>query len=218
MPVRAALALSRHRRGLAALCAGLALVGALLVVRPPPERVEHLVVAARDLSPLDPVAADAVRTARIAAAAAPDGALRTQQDAVGRLLTGPVRRGEVLTTARFADAPAADYGPGLVAAPVRIADGGAVALLAPGSRVDVLAAAALAGGDFAGPAPPQEAAALAEDRPVIAVPGDGSAAPGGGAGGGGSGGALIVVAVTPGESRRIAGHGAAGPLSLTIRG
>src|SRR5690606_29224452 len=120
MPYRPALAVARHRGALGCACAALALAGALLVLRPAPEPVEQVLVAARDLSPRSPVGASDTAVRPIPRGAVPDGALPAESDPAGRSLTGPVRRGEVLTTARFADPPAADYGGGLVAVPVRI--------------------------------------------------------------------------------------------------
>ncbi|MBB5434431.1 SAF domain-containing protein [Nocardiopsis composta] len=211
MPYRPALAVARHRGALGCACAALALAGALLVLRPAPEPVEQVLVAARDLSPRSPVGASDTAVRPIPRGAVPDGALPAESDPAGRSLTGPVRRGEVLTTARFADPPAADYGGGLVAVPVRIADAGAVALVEPGSRVDLLAAVpALDEGLVPGGPPPAQV--VAEDRPVIAVP----EPPGGALGG--PPGALVVVAATAEEARGLAGYSQAGTVVLTIRG
>ena len=56
-------------------------------------------------------------------------------------MVSAVRRGEVLTDVRLVGAGGArGLGPGLVAAPVRVADAETVALLRPGDVVDVLAA------------------------------------------------------------------------------
>jgi Flp pilus assembly protein CpaB len=62
---------------------------------------------------------------------------------LGRLVAGPVRRGEPLTDVRLLGPSllaAVARGPDVVAVPVRFADAGAAALLRPGDRVDVLAA------------------------------------------------------------------------------
>ena len=100
-----------------------------------------MLVAAHDVSAgavLDP--AD-LRVVRRTASELPDGALDDASLAVGRTVGSGMRTGEALTDARL-------VGPGLlagrprgdVAAPVRIADGEAAALLRPGDRVDVLQA------------------------------------------------------------------------------
>ncbi|MDA8369046.1 MAG: RcpC/CpaB family pilus assembly protein [Nocardiopsaceae bacterium] len=202
---------ARHRRVLAAASAGLALTGAILLIRPPSPPTVDVLVAARDLTALSPVSTGDVVVRTRPADTVPDGALRPDTDPVGRSLTSPVLRGEILTRARIADPPADAYGADMVAAPIRISDSQAVALLHPGSRVDILAAAGdQLSADFGGaPAPPAET--VVEDRPVIAVPGR-SAESGLSA----ESGALIVVAVTGEEARALAGHAVADHLSFTI--
>ncbi|MFF1460105.1 RcpC/CpaB family pilus assembly protein [Streptomyces sp. NPDC058330] len=104
----------------------------------------------------------------------------------------------------------------LVSAPVRIADAGAVTLLRPGDRVDVLAAR-----DGA-----SKARVVARDVRVTHVPvgrpdgtdgplpGPGFAEPDGGPGAGG--GALVVLAVERETAAALAGAGASGPLAVAV--
>jgi Flp pilus assembly protein CpaB len=66
-----------------------------------------VLVAARDLPAGAVVAAHDVAVELVPPATVPDGALRRRAEAVGRMLAGPVRRGEPLTDARLA-------GPGLL--------------------------------------------------------------------------------------------------------
>ncbi|WP_017627034.1 SAF domain-containing protein [Nocardiopsis chromatogenes] len=207
---RTALALARHRGAVGTLCAAIALAGAVLLLRPAPEGGAEVVVAARDLSPLDPVAAADLEVRTLPADAVPEGALRPGEEPVGGALTGPVRRGEVLTDARLAVPPAAGYGPGTAAVPVRVADAEAAALVAPGDRVDLVAAPPAVAGAPPGPAPGTgpPPAVLAEDRPVVAVPdpeGDGA------------GGAVIVVAAEREEAAALAAASVRGGIALTIR-
>ncbi|MDT0303162.1 RcpC/CpaB family pilus assembly protein [Streptomonospora wellingtoniae] len=202
-------ALSRLRRPLGALCAALALTGAVLLLRPPPTPATEVLVAARRLDALAPLAPGDLAVRALSPAAVPEHALRPRDDPLGRSLTGPVTRGEVLTRARIAGPPAGGYGPGLVAAPVRPAGTLPDGLVRPGSRVDVLAAP---GGDAAlhrGEAP--SARTVVEDRPVIAVeePGAADAA---------SAGPLLVLAVRPAEARALAGHAGVSRMSVTLRG
>ncbi|MFC3994773.1 RcpC/CpaB family pilus assembly protein [Nocardiopsis sediminis] len=223
-PHRAARVLARYRRTAGAVCAVLAAVGAVLLIRPPPAATTDVLVAARDLNGVAPIASGDLVARSLPAAAVPDRAVPAGSDPSGRSLAGPMSRGEVLTRTRLADPPAAAHGPGMVAAPVRVADPGVVALLHPGSRVDILAAASdpLSADLGGGPARPAET--VAADRPVIAVPGRGGSGTGPGGSGveaGGSGadtGGLLVVAVTPREARDLAGYAVAGSLSITIRG
>ncbi|MBV2361988.1 SAF domain-containing protein [Streptomonospora nanhaiensis] len=217
--LRAFRLLARWRRALGAACAALALTGAVLLLRPTPAPTAEVWVAARPLTALEPIAPGDLILRALPAGAVPDGALEPSHPTVGRSLSGPVGRGEVITRARLADPPARGHGPGMVAAPLRVPDPGVVDLLHPGSRVDVLAApadpAVATAADFGGTGGPAAAPAVTvvEDRPVIAVPDPGS---GGGLGGGSPGG-LVLLAVRPDEARALAGH-AAGLLSITIRG
>lgn len=199
--------LDRYRRILATLLAATALVSAVLVVRPPPEPGTDVLVAARDLTAAEPLAPQDLTTRHLPDTALPEGALGTDTETAGHTLTGPVRQGEVITDARLSDPPARAYGPGLIAAPVRVADPGAVELLTPGSRVDVLAAS---GHDDLQPAHAGPAVEVVRDRPVLALPTESDQ--------GGEGGALILIAAEPGEARELAGHATSARLSITVRG
>jgi Flp pilus assembly protein CpaB len=99
--------------------------------------------------------------------------------AVGRVLAGPMRRGEVLTDVRLVGGGLLEgYGPGIVATPVRVADGGTVRLVRPGDQVDVLAAGVteadpateLIPGMEAGPKQTTQARLIVSAVHVIAVP------------------------------------------------
>jgi hypothetical protein len=71
----------------------------------------------------------------------PDGVLRPGASFAGRVLTGPIRRGEPLTDVRLLGRGLlAGQSDGLVATPVRIADADAAQLVSPGDVIDVLAA------------------------------------------------------------------------------
>ncbi|GAB3702079.1 SAF domain-containing protein [Nocardiopsis oceani] len=201
--------LDRYRRVLAAALTALAAISAVLVVRPPPEPSTEVLVAARDLDATAPLDGDDLTTRTLPEHAVPGGALAPEDQASELPLNAPVRKGEVLTDARLSESPAAPYGPDLVAVPVRVADPGAVDLLSPGSRVDVLAAAGQ--DELTGP-PSRAGPALevVEDRPVLALPEEGER--------GGEGGALLLIAATADEARALAGHAPASRLSVTIRG
>lgn len=222
----------RMRRPAAALFAAAAVGLGLLAIRPAPPPSVEVVVAAHDLRGGTVVKPADVRTVAFPRAAVPDGALRPgaltaeapKPDApqvpgarrpIGRrLLAGPMRKGEPLTDMRFLDGGLLDgYGPGVVAVPVRIADAGAVRLLRPGDRVDVLAVSgpALAdpGVDTPGPAPPSRARVVASAIPVIALPRDHSSP---------EQGALIVLAAGKDQAQTLAAAAGSARLSLTITG
>jgi Flp pilus assembly protein CpaB len=116
-----------------------------------------------------------------------------------------VRRGEPLTDVRLLEPAllAALPEPGLVAVPVRVADGSAAAALVhAGDVVDVLAVADPVGG---GPARPSTVAAGVR---VLAVPGRD--------GGTGDGGGLVVLATSPAQARALAQASAVTRLSLAL--
>jgi pilus assembly protein CpaB len=153
--------LSRHRRALAALFAAAAAALALTGAHRHPRGVPVL-VAAHDLRAGTVVGRGDVTLREFPAGAVPAGAVRR---ADGRAVTGPVRRGEPLTDARFTPSPPGGllpaHDPAAVAVPIRLADAAVARLLHPGDRVDVLAA------HTDGPAP---ARTVASSVPIVAVP------------------------------------------------
>ena len=102
-------ALARHRRGLAALAAGLAALTALAALRPPPPPTATVAVAAHDLTSGTRLSSDDVAEVALPPDAVPDGAYAPGEVPLGRLVAGPARRGEPLTDARL-------VGPGLASA------------------------------------------------------------------------------------------------------
>jgi Flp pilus assembly protein CpaB len=196
-------AVSLHRRLLAAGLAAAAVALGLGVVAPPPAPTAPVVVAAADLPGGGVLSAEDLRVRRYSPATLPSGASATAERLLGRVLAAPVRAGEPVTDVRVVGPGLVrGYGPGRVAAPVRIADADSVALVRVGDRVDVLAP------DPRGQHPPSVAVA---DAPVVAVPRveEEIAA--------GTSGALLVVAVTSGDAQRLAQHAVLGPLVLALR-
>ncbi|MWK34120.1 flagellar biosynthesis protein FlgA [Actinomadura sp. J1-007] len=132
--------LAHLRRPLAALAAASAAALALTVLRPGPPPSVRVLAAARDLAGGTRLGAGDVRTVHLPPASVPSGSLHSR--VAGRVLAAPMRRGEPLTDARLVGGDLLrGYAPGTVATPVRIADAGAVRLLHPGDRIDVLAPA-----------------------------------------------------------------------------
>ncbi|GGO67138.1 SAF domain-containing protein [Nonomuraea cavernae] len=177
--------LGRRRRLVAAVVAGFAVLLGYFAIRPASGPL--VLVAARDLSPgvLGPGDLRAVALEH-----PPDGALRS--GATGRVLAGPMRRGEPLTDVRLLHSlrlPA-----GSVATPVRIADADVAGLISPGSTIGVLAA-------WEG----QPAELVADDVKVITIPRADD-----------DHGALIVLATTPDQAARLAAAQTGGHLSITI--
>ena len=189
------------------VAAGLLGIAALLLAAEPQQVTAppstSVVVAARDLPGGVALTRSDLRSARLPRALVPRGALRVASAALGRATAGPVRAGEPITDVRLLG-PAlvrAVGGAATVAAPVRIADPGAVALLRPGDRVDVVSAGST------GSEPPRM---VASNVPVVGVPppdSDGAAE-----------GALIVLATSPDVAARLVAAAATSRLSLTVRG
>lgn len=206
---RVVLGLARRRRTVAA---GLAVLGALGLVgsvRPPPGRTVAVLAAAHDLAGGARLRPADLATVRLPPSVVPSGAVRAA--AAGRVLAAPMRRGEPLTDTRLlGPGLLSGYGAGLVAAPVRIADADAVALLHPGDRIDVLAAGAEGAEESGGVA--GGARVVAGFVPVVVVP-----RTAGGVETGGRDGALVVVAVRPEVAGDLVGASAGSRLSVTIR-
>jgi Flp pilus assembly protein CpaB len=192
-----------RRRLLAAVLAAGAVALGLDVVAPEPPATVPVVVAGRDLRGGAPLAADDLAVRRLPPAAVPRGSVQSPRDVLGRVLAAPMRTGEPLTDlATVGRDLLRGYGPGVLAAPVRIADAGAVALVRVGDHVDVLAP---------DPRGSQVTSVAVSAAPVLAVPeveGDTGVATGGG---------LLVLAVSAEEAGRLAERAALGPLSIALR-
>lgn len=128
------------RRAAAGLLVVLAAIAAL---RPDPagERTD-VVVALQDLSPGSPLTATDVAVESRLATTVPDGTVRDIDTVLGATLTGPARRGEVLTDVRLLGSrlTEASAGPDARIVPLHLADDALVDLVRPGDVVDVLAA------------------------------------------------------------------------------
>ena len=164
------LLVAARRRVVAAFLAGLSVLTGLSAVRPAPPPSVVVLAAARDLAPGAALALDDLRSVALPAAAAPSGVLRPGAAVLGRVVAGPVRRGEPLTDVRLVGPSLLASVPGAVAVPVRLADAGAAALLRPGDRIDVLAAPAPAPAAHAPPAPAAPAVPAAPAPAAPAVP------------------------------------------------
>ncbi|WUH97747.1 SAF domain-containing protein [Spirillospora sp. NBC_00431] len=195
--------LARLRRPLAALFAAAAAGLALMAVRPAPPPSVHVLAAARDLPAGRTLTPSDLRRLNLPAASVPSGALSR---GAGHVLAAPMRQGEPLTDARVVGtALLRGYGPGTVAAPVRMADADAVRLLHPGDRIDVLTAPA--------PSAPLEttpqqgpARVVVSAVPVVTVPPPDDDAT--------REGALVVIATDRAQAAALAAAGT--PLTLTI--
>lgn len=205
--------LTRHRRLAATICAALAALVAVSTSAGQHSAGVSVITAARDLASGTTLTAADVTATTLPARAVPAGAITSAAAAVGRPVAGAIRRGEPLTDARLDRGVLASPAPGLVAAPVRLADAQATALLQPGERVDVLAAATASQNM---PAAQSEADILAAGVQVLSIP----PPPGGVSNAAGTdfAGALIVLATTPAQARVLAQAQVSARLSAVVVG
>ncbi|MDO5710319.1 MAG: Flp pilus assembly protein CpaB [Micrococcales bacterium] len=128
---------------MAAVAVGIAVWAALAALSPERSAGEQAVVAAGDLPAGHRLTAQDVRVAPVDPASAPRSRTTEPGSVVGQTLGQPVEAGEVFTAARLRPAR------GLAALPagrralhVPVLDAGAVGLVRPGDRVDVIAISA----------------------------------------------------------------------------
>ncbi|MCI2239859.1 SAF domain-containing protein [Paenibacillus sp. TRM 82003] len=190
--------------GLTAAAAGVA-VSALA---PPQPATRPVLVATRDLPAGAALTVGDVRSDERPSGTVPDGAL-DDAGARGAVLSGAVRRGEVLTDARTTGAGLlAGQPPGTLATTVAVGDPAVLDGLRSGARVDVLART-----DDPVTGLPTGAERVASDVVVLAVPttATGSGFLGAAPGGPGS----VLVAVDPPTAARLAA--ASGRTVLALR-
>jgi len=205
----------RHRRLLAALLAGVVAWSIASTVSPPPPATTLVVVATRDLRAGSVVQADDVTLATRASAILTADAATSTSVAVGHSLVSEVRTGEVLRGRDVLDsALLQSLGPGIVAAPVRVADGGATVLLRAGDLIDLIAAGTSGDGTSV------TASVVASAVRVLVVPIRGGSSSGLFASSSdvtGSDGQLVVLGTTRAEALDIARASLRGRLSFTLR-
>jgi len=191
-----------RRRLLAALLAGVAVLSAVRAAAEPVVPTGPVVVAARDLAAGTTVRGSDLRVARLPADSLPGGSAAEIAPLTGRVLAAPVREGEPVTDVRIVAPGLLDGFPGLVAAPVRVADPAVVALLAAGDRVDVVAARPDGGG----------AEVVVPDAQVAAVPRPSQHSNAMVAGG------LVVLAVSEAQALALADAAVSSVLSVFLSG
>lgn len=206
-PLRSLLTAVRwHRRLLASGLAAAAVAAALAATSPPAAPTVAVVVTAHDLSGGEILDTADVELAQVAAAAVPAHAFTSVGDVPHRPLVGPMRAGVVVTDVDvLGPGMLSRYGAATVAVPVRVADGGSLAYVRVGDRVDLIAAGTVASTGGSSGATSIVASAV----PVLAV----AAADSTDTGEGG----LLVVATTSATARAIAGAAITSRLSVALR-
>ena len=197
-------AASRHRGLLAGGLAAAAVATGLGVLSPAPPETRTVLSLARDLPGGALLTGADLRPVQVPTSLAPTGALTRLPAATGQLLSGPMRRGEILTDVRTVGSALLEGQPaGLRAVLLRVTDPATAAVVRAGDHVDVLGAATTERAAAA-----VSANLVAEDLTVLAVPrlsrdsGEG---------------ALLVVAAYPETARRLAGAAVAHRLSAVVR-
>ena len=183
-----------HRRPLAALTAGGAVLAGLQVASPPPPETVAVWAARRDLPSGTRLAEGDLDRRRLSPGSVPDHAFDDLDELVGRTLAAPMARGEVITSLRTVQRGLLRGYPGTRAVPLRITDAEVVALLRVGDRISLVVA------DPDGRTRTRE---LLEDVPVVAIPraGEGALA-------NGTPGRLLVVAVPTESASEVAASAA----------
>lgn len=196
--------LSWHRRAVAAVCAVVAVLALAAALRPPDAPGAPVVVAAATLRGGQPVAPGDVRVARWPAELVPAEAITDPSAVIGRTLAAPVTSGTPLTAVAVVADRSGALAPGMVIAPVRVADPDLIALLRPGDRIDLLGAGAE--GRYA---------VLADGVRLVAVPT--AEESGGGLAPSGSGASMVLVEVDADAALTLAEAAAAGPIAVVLR-
>lgn len=189
-------ALARRRVLLASGLAAAAVAAALSALAPPAEPGVEVLTAAHDLVAGVPLDRDDLVTTSLPAGLVPSGALVDAAATVGRLVVGPVRRGEPLTDVRLLGASLLVGDD--VAVPVRVTEPATAALVGAGDRVDVLAASPEGG---------TVASVVATGLPVLSVPALGDDV---------GEGALLVLATDRPTAARLAAAAVTGRLSVVV--
>jgi pilus assembly protein CpaB len=219
----------RYRRLIGAAMVTVALALVVSKLAPKPAATTAILVAAHDLPAGEVLTAADLHVIDVPPATVPSGAATDVGAVVGNQLSGPLRRNEPLTDVRLNDGLLRRPAPGLVSAPVRLADSQAAGLLRPGQRIDVLAASTAVQGDAGtaggsasavGAAAGGAAAVVAANVMVVAIP---IAAPPPGtlsdtSGDVGVEGTLVVLATTPMQARQLAQAQVSARLSAVVVG
>jgi pilus assembly protein CpaB len=186
------------------LAAAVLATAALVLALTPADRTAAVpvLVAATDLAAGGPVRAADLAVRHWPAELVPGGALHDPAAVDGRTLVGGARAGEPITDARLAGASRVSTPDGAVV-PVRLADAGVAAVLAPGSRVDVVAPGERA----------DQPLVLAADATVQAVlepdPGAGPVP--------GSGDRLVLITMSRTSAGRVAATSLNQSVAVTLR-
>lgn len=200
----------RYRRWAGGALVAVGVWAALVAVAPPPPDTVAVAVAARDLAPGAVLGADDLDVREVTAADAPATALAVH-DATGRVLASAHAPGEMVTATSLRGADLLrGVEAGLVALPLPLADPAAAGLVAPGDRVDVLAAVPTSTGT--------EVTVVGRDVSVLRAGGGSGTDDEWSLGADPSSDATVVVAVSGSQARAVVAGATDGSLWLAVRG
>lgn len=196
--------IARHRRGLAALLAALAV---WLIAGPRPDEQSPgvpVLTAAQALAGGSTLTSASVRVVQAPAGMVPAGALTSVDQAAGQTVVADRPTGSILTRSDLLSAPRA--GPGRALTAIRISDTAPLAMLRVGQTVNVV---------VAGEA--DQIRTLASSAVVRSIL-SGSALTGSGSGPLAAGGdiAVIVVSTDPTSAARIASHASSESIGIVM--
>lgn len=196
--------LARHRRALAAGCAGLSVAAIVAAASPAPEATTPVLVAARPIAAGSPVRAADLRTVLFPRSLAPADAYAAADPAVGRTTAVALSPGTPVTRGAIVGAEGNRGAPGRSLVPARLSDPAITRLVRVGDRVDVLAL------DHSGPAK-----VVARGARVAAMPEPPAAnSP---LGAGESGGPVLLFEVDPESAGSLAQAAAGSRLGIVLR-
>lgn len=203
--------LGRNRRLAIALLLCLAAGITVHQLTPPPADTVTALAAARDLPAGTALAAADLTALQVPPGMMTAGSLKNSNEAAGRQLAAPVRKGQLLSDSHLlGPGLLAGTPPGSAAVPLRMADPSSVQLVSPGQLVNVV----LTGAD--GHDQRSGSEVLASSVPVLWTSGRGDTT--GQWLGTGETDGLIVVAANPEQAARLAGASTQGKLFFVLVG
>lgn len=194
-----------HRRLLAALAAGAAVLIGLQAAAAPPAPTVPVYAASRDLPAGVVLRAGDLSRVGFSPESVPAHAV-SREDAVGRLTASPLRRGEPVTDVRLVGPDLGEGYPGYRATPIRLPDAGVVQFLRVGDRIDLF---------VTDPQSKEPATLVAERVPVLAIPRN-TPESGESASPMGSTGRMILVGLPPDEVTSVLSAAVSGFLTVVL--
>lgn len=201
-PGRALRSLARvvswHRRKLAVIAAVLAVLTGINAAAPRPAETITVLRAGQLLPGGSPITESQLRLEAVPIGSVPEDALTDPGQALGRIVSAPVPKGQVLTGYDLVGERS--LRPGRVLAPVRLSDPGLAVVLRPGDVIDIVASDGQSGA----------ATIVAREARVVTIPAMGESI-----GRSDTGSGVLLLVEVDGETATALAR-AAGTSSLTV--